>query len=111
MHTGKNVRAKRFDGHASDSYFFPSIANHYASTKLHHEVFDKCLPFGSLQLRKVMGQYLKLERARRPELGITPATVDGMFDHPAGDIAKHVYDRQPRNAMGDLLAEVCGEFY
>ena len=83
MHTGKNVRAMKFDGHASDSFFlFPGVADHYTSTKLHHEVFEKRLPSGSLQLRKATGQHLKLECARRPEFGITPATVDGMFDHP-----------------------------
>ena len=61
------------------------------------EVFASSLPLGPLQLRKVIGQYLKLEVAKRPEFGITPATVDGMFDHPAGPIAKSVYERLPRS--------------
>ena len=59
----------------------------------------------------IMGQFLKLEVAKRPEFGITPATVDGMFDHPAGPIALQVYDRQLRNAMGDLLGTLYGKFY
>ena len=49
-------------------------------------------------LRKIMGQHLKI---KAPAFDIFPAIVivDTMYNHPAGDVAQNVYDKQGRNAL------------
>ena len=101
---------------APKAYFlFPGFIDSFSSTKMGGEVFSSVLSrgpgLGSYRctlLRKIMSQYLKL---MAPKHDVLPATIDGMYDHPEGQVAKLVYDRQGRNALAPLLKEAYGELW
>ena len=79
-------------------FLFPGFVDCFsAATEMGNEVFGSVLTRGHGQgrykntmLRKIMSQHLKV---KAPSHGIFPATVDTMYDHPGGQVAKNVYDR------------------
>ena len=59
-------------------------------------------------LWKVMSQHLK---ALAPRFNILDSTIDAMYDHPGGEVARQIYDKQGKNALSDLLDEAMGEYW
>ena len=94
---------------------FPGFVDCTTKAKMSQEIFPSVLTLGRGKgafkctfLRKIMSQHLK---KLAPTHGILDSTIDGMYDHPQGEVARQVYDKQGKNSFSDLLSDALGEFW
>ena len=102
-------------GAPKEYYLFPGFVDCTNKAKISQEIFPSVLTrgrgkgvFKCILLRKIMSQHLK---TLAPTHGILDSTVDGMYDHPQGEVARQVYDKQGKNSLSNLLSDALGEFW
>ena len=56
----------------------------------------------------MMNHLLKLHARNH---GVLESTIDAMFDHPDGEVARKVYGKQGRKKLGPTLEHLLGNLY
>ena len=102
-------------GAPKEFYLFSDFVDCTNKSKMSQEVFPSVLTrgrgkgaFKCTLLRKAMSQHLK---SLAPKHHILDSTIDGMYDHPSGEVARQIYDKQGKNALSDLLSGAMGEYW